>query len=93
MNERDDTEDVSLEGRTILHWMLENRDTEQNICHDFTLFNIMQFQVPLLKVKGNQSSKHRMPTTSQVSVAIYKQTHTQLSLYLINDGIFTITNK
>jgi hypothetical protein len=53
MQERDDTEDINIEGRTTLKWMLENREINQNICHDFILFNIMQYQVPLLKVKWN----------------------------------------
>jgi hypothetical protein len=52
MKERDDIEDIVIGGRTILRWMLENRDINQNISHDFIFFNIMQFQVPLLKAKG-----------------------------------------
>jgi hypothetical protein len=53
MQERDDIEDIVIEGRTTLKWRLEYRDINQIICHDFKLFNIMQYQVPLLKVKGN----------------------------------------
>jgi len=37
MRERDDIEDISIEGKTTLKWMLKNRDIYQNICHDFLL--------------------------------------------------------
>jgi hypothetical protein len=81
MKERDDTEDIGIEGRTILKWMLENRDINQNICHDFILFNIKQFQVPLLKVKGNHSSKHRFPNMSQVAQLQYISKHIHNDLF------------
>ena len=80
MKERDDTEDIGIEDRTILKWMLENRDINQNIRHDFVLFIIMQFQIPLLKVKGYQSSTHRFPTVSQVARLQYTNTYTMISL-------------
>ena len=92
MKERNDTEKIGIEGRTTLRWMFENRDINQNICHDFILFNIKQFQVPLLKVKGNHPSKHRLPTMSQVVQLQHINTYTVIT-YLISDGIFTITNK
>jgi len=37
MKERDDIEDISIEGKTPLKWMLKNRDIYQNISHDFLL--------------------------------------------------------
>jgi len=77
MKERGDTEDIGIEGRAILKW---NRDINQNICHDFILFNIMQFQVPLLKVKGYHPSTHRFPTMSQVAQLQYTNTYITISL-------------
>jgi hypothetical protein len=79
MKERDDTEDIVIEGRTILKWLLKNRDINKNNCRDFILFNIMQFQVSLLKAKGNLSSKHRFPTIFQVAQLQYTNTYTIIS--------------
>jgi hypothetical protein len=37
MKERDDIEDIGIEGKTPLKWMLKNRDIYWNIGHDFSL--------------------------------------------------------
>jgi hypothetical protein len=37
MKERDDIEDIGIEGKTPLKWMLKNIDIYQNTCHDFSL--------------------------------------------------------